>query len=474
MAPDVQEALNKLSEADYDCIVSDYDMPRQTGIQFLEIVRKEQPAMPFILFTGKGSEEIASEAISAGVTDYLQKEGGTGQYSILSNRITNAVEHHRTERDLRESERRYRRLVEDAPIPIILYSAEGRVQYVNDAAVSLFDVDDRDALLNKHIGELAHSDSAAEVKARFEAVARDQKSVPPTEQKVVSQDGSVRHVVVVSSPVTHEGETAVQSIAYEITERKEREEELRRKERRYRAIFQDPNILVGLLDADGAVREANETALTIIDANLASVKGVPFWETPWWDHSEELQAELRQWIDAAASGEYVTFEATHVTPDDERVIIDGRLRPVRDDSGSVVSIFATGIDVTERKRREEELRLKDRAMDTAPVGILITDPTLEDNPIIYANERFQELTGYHAREILGRNCRFLQGMDTEPEPVAEMRRAIDNEEPVTVELRNYRKDGSEFWNRVSIAPVRDENGGVTHFVGFQQDITEWK
>lgn len=474
VATGVQEALNKLSEAEYDCIVSDFDMPGENGIDFLETVRKDHPGMPFILFTGKGSEEIASDAISAGVTDYLQKEGGSGQYSILSNRIINAVEHHRTERDLRESERRYRRLVEDAPTPIILYSAEGRVLYVNDAAVRLFNVDDRDALLDKHVGELAHPDSAAEVKSRFEKVAREQQSVPPTEQKVVSQDGAVRHVVVVSSPVTHEGETAVQTIAYDITERKEREEELQRKERRYRAIFQDPNILVGLLDADGSVREANETALNIIDADQESVKGEPFWETPWWAHSEELQSELRHWIEAAASGEYVTFEATHVTHDDERVVIDGRLRPVRDDSDSVVSIFATGIDVTERKRREEDLRLKDRAMDAAPVGILMTDPRQDDNPIVYTNDRFQELTGYNEEEILGRNCRFLQGAATKAEPVAEMRRAIDNKEPVTVELQNYRKDGSEFWNRVSIAPVRDEDGEVVRFVGFQQDITEWK
>ncbi|MFB6360677.1 MAG: response regulator, partial [Halobacteriales archaeon] len=73
------EGLSQLSEGNFDCVVSDYDMPEKNGIEFLETVREDFSDLPFILFTGKGSEEIASEAISAGVTDYLQKEGGTGQ-----------------------------------------------------------------------------------------------------------------------------------------------------------------------------------------------------------------------------------------------------------------------------------------------------------------------------------------------------------------------------------------------------------
>lgn len=105
---------------------------------------------------------------------------------------------------------------------------------------------------------------------------------------------------------------------------------------------------------------------------------------------------------------------------------------------------------------------------------MVTDPTRDDNLITYVNDRFQQLTGYAEDEILGRNCRFLQGEDTDPEPVATMREAIDNQESVTVELQNYRKDGTEFWTRVSIAPVENDDGQVTNFVGFQQNITEWK
>ena len=131
-------------------------------------------------------------------------------------------------------------------------------------------------------------------------------------------------------------------------------------------------------------------------------------------------------------------------------------------------------DVTERRAYERELELKSQAMDEAPVGISISDPDQEDNPIVYVNEGFEALTGYSESDAVGRNCRFLQGEGTREVPVAEMRTAVEEAEPVSVELRNYRKDGSQFWNRVSIAPVRDDDGTVTSYVGFQEDVSERK
>jgi PAS domain S-box-containing protein len=113
-------------------------------------------------------------------------------------------------------------------------------------------------------------------------------------------------------------------------------------------------------------------------------------------------------------------------------------------------------------------------MDEAPIGILLTDPHQEDNPIIYANEGFTDLTGYEKREIVGQNCRLLQGEGTTDEPVQKLRTAIDNRESVTVELRNYRKDGTEFWNRVRVAPLFDDDGELDLFVGFQDDVTDRK
>ncbi|MDL5360846.1 bacterio-opsin activator domain-containing protein [Halalkalicoccus sp. NIPERK01] len=118
-------------------------------------------------------------------------------------------------------------------------------------------------------------------------------------------------------------------------------------------------------------------------------------------------------------------------------------------------------------------RLIERAIDEAPIGITIADASGTDLPLIYLNDAFERLTGYPPEETLGSNCRFLQGERTAPEPVATMREAIGSEESVSVELRNYRKDGTEFWNQVDIAPIHDGEE-VTHFVGFQTDVTARK
>jgi len=120
-----------------------------------------------------------------------------------------------------------------------------------------------------------------------------------------------------------------------------------------------------------------------------------------------------------------------------------------------------------------DLQLKERAMDAAPVGITISDPDRADNPMIYVNEMFQKMTGYTS-DAIGTNCRFLQGEETDSDTRARIRAAVDEEEPVSVDILNYRKNGQKFWNKLDIAPIRDEHGEVTHFVGFQADITDRK
>jgi PAS domain S-box-containing protein len=105
-------------------------------------------------------------------------------------------------------------------------------------------------------------------------------------------------------------------------------------------------------------------------------------------------------------------------------------------------------------------------------SIVITDPNLSDDPLVYVNPAFEETTGYAVEEAVGRNCRFLQGEDRDQPAVEELRRAVREGRHCTVVLRNYRKDGSLFWNELSIYPMRDEKGRVTNFVGVQNDITE--
>jgi PAS domain S-box-containing protein len=108
-----------------------------------------------------------------------------------------------------------------------------------------------------------------------------------------------------------------------------------------------------------------------------------------------------------------------------------------------------------------------KALQTAQQNFVVTDPTLPDNPIVYASQGFLNLTGYSLDQILGRNCRFLQGPETDPKSVERIRKAIDQGNDMSVCLLNYRVDGTTFWNQFFIAALRDQNGNVTNFVGVQ-------
>lgn len=111
------------------------------------------------------------------------------------------------------------------------------------------------------------------------------------------------------------------------------------------------------------------------------------------------------------------------------------------------------------------------SIELSPIATVITNPHLPDNPIVCANTAFIRLTGYPKEEILGRNCRFLGGPDTEPERRAALATAIALGQPVLTVLRNYRKDGTSFRNAVMIAPVRAADGSVNYFLGSQMDVS---
>lgn len=137
-------------------------------------------------------------------------------------------------------------------------------------------------------------------------------------------------------------------------------------------------------------------------------------------------------------------------------------------------VLALVIDITERKSIEASQKMKTAALEAALNGIIITDAQEDDNPIIYFNPTFQKITGYSGDEILNRNCRFLQADDKDQDGVKTIKNSIKNGKKCRVQIRNYKKDGTLFWNEVSINPIRDKTGKITHFVGIQNDITEQK
>lgn len=256
----------------------------------------------------------------------------------------------------------------------------------------------------------------------------------------------------------------------QVLDKVETERRLRDAEARQAAILESALDAVVTIDDDGRVVEFNRTAETLFGYDRRTVLGRLFAELIVPPESREtFESGLRFYREAGAdAAPRRRSELTVMRADGSRFSGEVSI------SVSTVGgrrLFAAHIrDLTSSKHLEAGLRLQQRALEEINEGIFFTDALQPDDPIVYVNPAFERLTGYRLSEALGKNCRFLQGPKTELAAAEKLQQAIAERRPCSVELLNYRADGTTFWNAVSIAPLHDERGRVTHFVGVQFDV----
>jgi PAS domain S-box-containing protein len=348
-ATDPLEGLDVVSNRQIDCIVSDYGMPEMDGLEFLERVREQDPDRPFILLTARGSEEVASKAITAGVTDYFRKGLDRDQYALLANRIENAVERVRAKTEVSRSQQRFQALVANSTDIIQVVDEDGEIRYQSPSVDRILG-HDQEELVGESFLEMVHPDDRAAVERTLAAMAEaDEETTIRGEVRIRHADGSWRWLESVGS--AREG-SVVEGFVFnsrDVTERRERERELEESQRRFDAVFDDPESYVAMIDPTGGLERANSPARELVGAEPGEYAGDPLWETPWWADTEVSTGDIRQWVKRSKAGEYVSFEVDGFAG---TVPVAGTIRPVTDEAGRVESILVEGRDVTERRRRE--------------------------------------------------------------------------------------------------------------------------
>ncbi len=259
-------------------------------------------------------------------------------------------------------------------------------------------------------------------------------------------------------------------ITTDIHDLKLAESELRQTQEKLQAILDNSPAIISVLDTQNRYLLINREYEKVFQLTQRQVKDRSIYEIFPRDIADNFAVNNHN---VFMSG--IATEVEEIIPQDNGLHTYLSIKfPLKDDNDVPYAICSISTDITERKRTEENLRLRDRAIAASSNGIVISDVRLPNLPMIYANPAFEYITGYSPESVIGRNCSFLQGIDTNQPEIQEIRNAIKQAKNCTVILRNYRRDGTLFWNELSLSPVFDVDGKCTHYVGIQNDITERK
>jgi len=482
------EGCERLADETYGCVISDYDMPGQNGIEFLETVREDHPDLPFILYTGKGSEEVAGDAISAGVTDYIQKKGNTDQYALLANRILNAVDAHRSQRVAQERTRRLETLISN--LPGIVYRCRNDPEWPMETVRG--DVEEltgysADALENDDLlwgNEILHS---ADRKAMWETVQEELSADGTFEvtYRIVTEDGATKWMWERGRGVYDDDGRldALEGFITDITGRKRRERELREEQAFIERSLDALEDIFYFVDTDGDFQRWNRKLPELTgysDAEIGSMNALDFFEG---EHREAIRRSIREILE---TGSHV-MEADITTADGRAVPHEFRGVRMTNDDGEPTGVIGIARDVTERRERERRLERRTEELEQlatkyelqyrtlfeeAPVMTIFTRSE-DGRPIIEdCNGQFVETVGCDEDAIVGSELAEFYT----PESVEKLRsggydRSLDGR--FAREKRDIvTSDGEIIETVLRAVPRRTADGDVIGTVAMYIDITE--
>jgi PAS domain S-box-containing protein len=399
----------------------------------------------------------------------VRSRDGKVELGVLT--LHDVTERRKAEGELKRTGDLLRAVVHETTDAVYVKDREGRYLMLNEAAARNFNRPVT-AILGKTDKELFDGD----VDGATHVMARDRwimdSGRPETEEETLSAAGVSRVYLATKAPYRDEQGiiVGIVGIARDVTDRQRLAAERDQLLARMQLQIERMPLACLMFDADFVLTEWNPAAEAMFGYRKEEIVGrealsliIPPVEMP---RIEELLNRLR-------SGDMAAHSVNeNLTKDGRTITCRWFNTPLIGAGGAFTGLLSLGEDVTGERRAEEALRLRERALESVSQGIVMTDLGRPDNPIVYANPAFERLTGYSRAEVMGRNCRFLQGEGTDPAAIAEVRRAVQEGRPCSVELINYRKDGSRFWNALSVSPIHDASGKLTHYVGVQTDVTE--
>ncbi|MGQ5524945.1 EAL domain-containing protein [Chitinimonas sp. PSY-7] len=310
----------------------------------------------------------------------------------------------------------------------------------------------------------------------------DGENWPDAELQTLTSVGQQLAIALTRARLFERLESLVQertrALRKEMAERERAEVALRHSEALMLKVLETLPIGVWVTDNRGKVLLHNPEALRIWDG------GAPFIVSASETQAENTMSDagnaavqsLKTTISRVLEvGDSILNEVLHIESRDgrQRTLLNSAV-PLTDDRNRIQGAILVEQDITAQQIIDQELRIRNRAIEASVNAIVITDNRQDDNPIIYVNQAFERITGYKRDAVMGRNCRFLQGEDLDQPGLDNIRRAILHGAEGKALLRNYRKDGSMFWNELRVTPTLDNTRSISHYVGVLNDVTDAK
>jgi len=458
-AMNASEGRDRLAANSFDCIVSDYEMPGKNGIEFLETIRENYPDLPFILYTGRGSEAVASDAIATGVTDYLQKESGTSQYTILANRIRNAVEKRRQQERAQATHDRLRQIIDMLPQLVFIRDGGGEFLLANEATAEAYGTTVAD-LEGATDADFANSEEELEqFRADDQAVIESGEPKLISEESLTTADGEIRlfeTTKIPYDPIETHGD-AVLGVSRDITERKERENILQQ----YQYVYESALSGIAIVHLNGELTDVNPTFLDMWgyddEDDVIGRSAMDMWADP------KQATSVLETIKEQGSWE---GELKAVRADGSTFYARGVNSHLTDSEGNPIGVISSFFDITQRKRREAELEMQSAAMEAAMDGISILT---EGGEYIYMNQTHADVFEYGAEELLGSNWRRLYDDDEIARFEQEVFPVLEREGEWRGETVGNRRDGSSVYQEITLSLLDDGK-----LICTSRDITERK
>ncbi|MCX7592577.1 MAG: PAS domain S-box protein [Fischerella sp.] len=422
------------------------------ALQILPCSPVEGEAVGVAVFKDKTDVELARRVEER--TQPLQQINRQLKYEISDRQKAEAA--------LRQTQQQLQAILDNCPAIVYVVDTQNRFLLINRQYEKVFHLT-KQQILGKSIYKIFPHEFADKFAANNYNVLLSGQAVE-AEEVAPQEDGlhtylSVKFALKDANGVPY----AICGISTDITDRKHANESLVR----FRTAIESSSDAIGMTDIGGEGIYVNPAFVELFEYTLVELQAAGGPSVLYIN-----QAECQEIFATVEKGQSWRGEVKMQTKRGRVLDIDLRADAIKDATGKIIGTVGIHTDITERKRVEERLRLRDRAIAASSNGIVISDARLPNLPIIYANPAFECITGYSLEEVIGRNCRFLQGADTNQAQIKELRTAIREARNCTVILRNYRKDGSLFWNELSVSPVFDTDGNCTHYVGIQNDITE--